>query len=208
MRVRSRLSRHQRAVIESHACVVRHAPTRSEAILFSALSGKKLGVVFRRQVRVGRFIADLAAPEVRLIVEVDGASHGCRREADERRDRWLRAAGWRVLRLEAELVEREVEVAVERVREVHFSIRSRPDGSFRGARGMVTTHLPPPALAPSAASAVAARSSVGSASTNAETYCSGLEIMAITEVRIGSALMSALAPGGFALWIARVLDAG
>jgi very-short-patch-repair endonuclease len=117
MRARSRLSRHQRSIIESHARGMRHAPSRSEALLFAALSGRKLGVLFRRQVRVGRFIADLAAPEVRLIVEVDGLWHTRRRAADERRDRALERVGWRVVRLPAELVERELPVAVERVRE-------------------------------------------------------------------------------------------
>ena len=117
MRARPRLSPHQRSVIEGHAFSMRHTPSRSEAILFAALSGRKLGVLFRRQVRVGRFIADLAAPAVRLIVEVDGPWHERRRAADERRDRVLARAGWRVVRLPAELVERELGVAVERVRE-------------------------------------------------------------------------------------------
>jgi len=98
---------------------MRHAPTRSEELLWRcALSGRKLGVVFRRQYRVGRFVADFAAPAVRLVVEVDGPWHARRRAADERRDRVLERAGWRVVRLPAELVEREFAVAVERVREV------------------------------------------------------------------------------------------
>ena len=117
MRARHRLSRHQRSVIESHAAGMRRAPSRSEAILFAALSGRKLGVLFRRQVRIGRFIADLAAPAVRLIVEVDGPWHARRGTADERRDRALERAGWRVVRLPADLVERKLAVAVERVRE-------------------------------------------------------------------------------------------
>jgi len=99
---------------------MRHAPTRSEDLLWrSALSGRKLGVLFRRQVPLlgGRYIADFAAPAVKLVVEVDGAWHGRRRAADERRDRALGRAGWRVVRLPAELVERELAVAVERVRE-------------------------------------------------------------------------------------------
>jgi len=83
-----------------------------------ALSGRKLGVVFRRQYRVGRFVAAFAAPAVRLVVEVDGACHGRHGAADERRDRVLERAGWRVVRLPAELVERELAVAVERVRDV------------------------------------------------------------------------------------------
>jgi len=96
---------------------MRHAPTRSEELLWRALSGRKLGVLFRRQVRIGRYVADFAAPASRLVVEVDGACHGARGAADERRDRVLERAGWRVLRVPAELVERELRVALERVRE-------------------------------------------------------------------------------------------
>jgi len=117
MRPVVRVSPHQRSVIEAHASVMRHAPTRSEELLFRAVSGHKLGVLFRRQVRVGKFIVDLAAPAVRLAVEVDGAWHARRAAADARRDRAFERAGWRVLRLPAELVERELAVAVERVRE-------------------------------------------------------------------------------------------
>lgn len=96
---------------------MRHAPTRPEAALFEALSGRKLGVLFRRQVRILRFIADFAAPAVRLVVEVDGPHHAVRRAADARRDRALERSGWRILRLPAELVERELPVAVQHVRE-------------------------------------------------------------------------------------------
>ena len=118
MRTVVRLSPHQRLVIDARATLMRHAPTRSEEILFRALSGKKLGVLFRRQVRVGKYVADFAARVVRLAVEVDGASHFGRERADERRDRAFERAGWRVLRLDAEVVERDVAVAVERIREV------------------------------------------------------------------------------------------
>jgi very-short-patch-repair endonuclease len=53
---------------------------------------------------LGRFIADLLASDVRLIVEVDGLYHAPRRAADGRRDRALHRAGYTVLRLDAELV--------------------------------------------------------------------------------------------------------
>jgi very-short-patch-repair endonuclease len=92
-------------------------PTVPEAVLWSALSAGKAGAVFRRQVPLaGRFIVDLFAPGARLIVEVDGRHHERRRRADARRDRVLAALGYRVLRLEAELVMRDLPEAVARVR--------------------------------------------------------------------------------------------
>ena len=117
MRARVRLSAHRRSVLEARACEMRHAATPSEALLFRALGGRQMGVLVRRQVPLlGWYIADFFVPEVRLVIEVDGEYHGRRRRADERRDRALRRAGYRVLRLEAELVVQELPVAVERVR--------------------------------------------------------------------------------------------
>jgi very-short-patch-repair endonuclease len=62
------------------------------------------GVAFRRQVPIDRYIADFLAPAVGLVVEVDGAGHSLRRSADARRDRVLQRLGYRVLRVDAELV--------------------------------------------------------------------------------------------------------
>jgi very-short-patch-repair endonuclease len=95
-----------------------HHDWRSEAALFRLLSGKQLGVQFRRQVPLGgRYVADFVAPAARLVIEVDGASHAGRTRADARRDRVLRRLGYRVLRLEARLVMRQPLVALARVRE-------------------------------------------------------------------------------------------
>ena len=95
---------------------MRLAPTESEALLFSAIRGRRLGVVFRRQVPLAGYIVDFLAPAARLVVEVDGAYHARRVRADARRDRVLEGLGYRVLRLEAELVLRDLAGAVERVR--------------------------------------------------------------------------------------------
>jgi very-short-patch-repair endonuclease len=105
-------------LLVERAAQMRAAPTSSEARLFEALRGRRLGVAFRRQVPVlGRFIVDLLAPERRLVVEVDGAYHAPRAEADARRDRALARAGYRVLQIDAELVMRDLPAAVARVRD-------------------------------------------------------------------------------------------
>jgi very-short-patch-repair endonuclease len=53
----------------------------------------------------------------RLVVEVDGDYHARRQQADARRDRALARAGYRVLRLEAELVMHDLPAAVARIRD-------------------------------------------------------------------------------------------
>jgi very-short-patch-repair endonuclease len=103
-------------LLAARARQMRHCPTASEERLFRALAGGRLGVCFRRQVPLlGRYIVDLLAPAARLVVEVDGGYHEGRRAADERRDRVLERAGYRVVRIVAEVVERSVEEAVARV---------------------------------------------------------------------------------------------
>jgi very-short-patch-repair endonuclease len=83
---------------------MRSALTPSEEALWSVLSGGQLGVTFRHQYVIGRFIADFAAPSVKLIIETDGSYHARRALADASRDRKLQRLGWRVLRLPASLV--------------------------------------------------------------------------------------------------------
>jgi len=91
---------------------MRFALTPSEAALWAELRGGRLGVTFRRQVPIGRYIADFCAPAARLVVEVDGGCHERRGAADGRRDAVLGRLGYRVLRLPAELVVRDVRAAV------------------------------------------------------------------------------------------------
>jgi very-short-patch-repair endonuclease len=96
---------------------MRGAPTSSENALWRMLRAQQLGVRFRRQVPLGRYIADFVAPSARLAVEVDGGYHNGRAHLDARRDRALSRLGYRVLRLSAELVLERPQVALARVRE-------------------------------------------------------------------------------------------
>jgi very-short-patch-repair endonuclease len=104
------------SLLELHARQMRWALTPSEQKLWGAINAGQLGVWFRRQVPLGRFIADFVAPAARLVVEVDGAYHARRASADARRDRKLVRLSYRVLRLDATLIEQQLEVAVARIR--------------------------------------------------------------------------------------------
>lgn len=70
----------------------------------------------RRQGPLLGFIADFYAPSARLIIEADGGYHERRMAADARRDRKLARAGYRVVRLSAELVIRDLAAALRSVR--------------------------------------------------------------------------------------------
>jgi guanylate kinase len=112
----SRSFARRQALLSERAGQMRRAPTATEARLFEALRGGRLGFTVRRQVPLlGRFISDLLIPSVGLVVEVDGGYHAGHVSGDARRDRVLVRAGYRVLRLDAELVSLDLEAAVVRV---------------------------------------------------------------------------------------------
>jgi very-short-patch-repair endonuclease len=106
-------SRHRAQLLRARASDMRRAPTASEGALFELVRRKKLGAQFRRQMPIGRFIADLFAPTVRLVVEIDGGYHHNRARADARRDLAMKRAGLHVLRLDAQLELAEPETAVQ-----------------------------------------------------------------------------------------------
>lgn len=103
-------------VIALRAQQHRAAPTESERVLWSHIKACQLGVWFRRQVPIGNLIVDFLAPSVGLVVEVDGNCHRTRRHADTRRDVKLARMGYRVLRLESNLVLCRTEAAMDRLR--------------------------------------------------------------------------------------------
>jgi len=96
---------HRSSKLQLFAAQHRSSLTPSEAALWRLIRAGQTGVWFRRQVVVGeRYIADFFAPQSRLVIEVDGAYHARRCSADVRRDRTLAKLGYRVLRLNAELI--------------------------------------------------------------------------------------------------------
>ena len=95
---------------------MRLVPTRSEELLWQAIRANALGVRFRRQVLLGAAIVDFFAPSAMLVVEVDGGVHERQRDADRIRDERLALQGIRVVRIEAQLIEHRLELAVALVR--------------------------------------------------------------------------------------------
>jgi very-short-patch-repair endonuclease len=77
---------------------LRHAPPATERLLWKLLRDRRLdGLKFRRQVPLGRYVADFVCMRHRLIIEADGPHHEDS-PTDETRDAWLRGQGFRVLR--------------------------------------------------------------------------------------------------------------
>ena len=85
-----------------HARTMRKFMTGAERKLWSSLHGRSLsGFRFNRQVEIGPYIVDFLCREIKLIVEVDGVTHGEVHEimADKRRTEYLETKGFTVFRV-------------------------------------------------------------------------------------------------------------
>jgi very-short-patch-repair endonuclease len=91
-----------RTMANERARHLRRNRTSAERRLWRELRQlKQIGCKFRQQVPIDHFIVDFACLSQRLIVEVDGGTHSTVEEAarDARRERYLKAQGFRVLRV-------------------------------------------------------------------------------------------------------------
>ncbi len=95
---------------------LRNNMTEPEVLLWTYLKNRRLGVKFRRQVPMGRFIVDFASFECRLVIEVDGDHH--RPEVNARRDAWITSRGWRVERFWAAEVFQDLDMVLDSIRKL------------------------------------------------------------------------------------------
>jgi very-short-patch-repair endonuclease len=99
-RIWARLDRSVATPQRAFARQMRAEPSDAERKLWWHLRHrlKKPDTHFRRQVRIGRYIADFASHGARIVIEVDGGQHATRTDADTERTKILEANGYRVLR--------------------------------------------------------------------------------------------------------------
>ena len=89
-------------MVNEHARELRKRATAAERRLWHRLRElKSVGHKFRRQAPIDRYIADFVCLSKRLIVEVDGETHGSEAEIeyDYTRQRYLEKEGFVVLRI-------------------------------------------------------------------------------------------------------------
>ena len=87
--------------LRKNAIRLRQEMTPAEQKLWGRLRAHRLaGLGFRRQLPIGRYIADFACPKYKLVVEVDGAAHAqpINLKYDARRTEKLGESGWQVVR--------------------------------------------------------------------------------------------------------------
>ena len=73
--------------------------TEAERRVWQILRSEQIkGYKFRRQVPIGRYIADFVCHEARLIVEVDGGQHGRSSPPEAERSEFQQNEGYRIFR--------------------------------------------------------------------------------------------------------------
>ena len=101
----------------ANAKSLRSHQTEAESKLWYHLRAHRfMGLKFKRQKPVGRYIADFVCWEHRLIVELDGGQHAEEAAYDRQRDAWLRSQGYTVLRFWNHEVMGEMEGVLEQIR--------------------------------------------------------------------------------------------
>ena len=99
---------------------LRQTMTRAETLLWQYLKAHHIdGLAFRRQVPIGRFIADFVCHAAKMIVEIDGVSHDfqMRQRNDQKRDQWFASQHYAVRRFTNEHVLRNLEGVIELIRD-------------------------------------------------------------------------------------------
>ena len=105
--------------LKSYRSSLRKRSTSAKVELWEMLKSKQLdGRKFRRQYSIGSYIVDFCCPLEKLIIELDGDSHGeyNKIQEDENRDRYIESLGFIVLRFENRFVFQEPEYIKSEIR--------------------------------------------------------------------------------------------
>ncbi len=124
----------------------RHNQTKVEDLIWHELrAGRVDGWKFRRQVPMGRFVADFVCHEAKLVIELDGKAHESSEVRDRERDAWFRSRGYRTLRFRNEEALACRESVLESIREVsteRAAPADAPSPPWRGRDGEGGRTLP------------------------------------------------------------------
>ena len=112
-------------ILTQRAKTMRKEMSEPESRIWLALRAERFeNVKFRRQKVIGDFIADFAANDPKLVIEIDGDSHAGREQFDAARTRFLEAKGYTVIRFTNHDVMTNLEGVLERLNEVIVQLRT------------------------------------------------------------------------------------
>ncbi len=96
--------------IQQQAKELRQRQTPAEQKLWARLRNHQLdGLGFRRQHPIDPFITDLYCAAHKLVIEIDGHSHGEQIEYDQERTAWLQSQGYQVICFTNDQVNRQMD---------------------------------------------------------------------------------------------------
>ena len=117
----------------NNAKTLRANQTKAEQRLWYHLRAHRfMGLKFRRQKPMGRYIVDFVCVEQRLVIKIDGGQHAAQVNYDRLRDEWLHGQGYTVLRFWNNEVMQQLEGVLEQIR---LSITLSPGPSPVYGRG-------------------------------------------------------------------------
>ena len=105
------------ATIFENARLLRRNMTEAEKLLWKRLRKKQLGVRFKAQHPIERFIADFYCHSARLVVELDGETHKYQKEYDIGREGDMEKYDITVIRFKNHEVLEDIEKIVEKIQE-------------------------------------------------------------------------------------------
>jgi very-short-patch-repair endonuclease len=117
----------------SNAKMLRTNQTKAEQQMWYHLRAHRfMGLKFKRQKPMGRYIIDFVCVEQMLIIEIDGGQHADQVKYDQYRDAWLRNQGYTVLRFWNNEVMQQIEGVLEKI---HLTLTLSPSPSPTSVRG-------------------------------------------------------------------------
>ena len=114
--------------LKSFRSFLRNKGTPAEAALWNILKSTQIdGRKFRRQYSIDSYIVDFCCPSEKLIIELDGDTHGeyYKIQKDENRDKYLESLGFTVLRFENRFVFQEPEYLKDEIRKA-INMKKKP----------------------------------------------------------------------------------
>ena len=128
---------HNETYLKKTRRLLRNNLTTAEATLWKYLKAQQLeGRKFRRQHSINNYIVDFYCPAERLIIELDGSVHDNlgQANADVERDERLKELGFRILRLDNNLVLCQIDTVLEEIKALFTNQRhslKRTDGNYQ-----------------------------------------------------------------------------
>jgi very-short-patch-repair endonuclease len=97
--------------IITKARYLRKEKTKAEEILWQKLRNSNLGIKFRRQHPLDKYILDFYAPAIKLAIEIDGVSHIIpeNKDYDQERTQYLESKNISVVRFWNSQIEKDLE---------------------------------------------------------------------------------------------------